>query len=171
MSLRSSARRAGMACRERPHTPARKADMWRHGLVCVSARPPIDLTENSFARPSRPRYCASRTRALPEVPFSLGGTDLYRTTPGFQLRWLLLPVALVLLASNLSLRDRAYTGVSLRPDGRVGALDAGSPGHAAGLAIGDRVRSPESGPAGDVFAPGPLAAAEPGVPVIVMREE
>ena len=93
-----------------------------------------------------------------------------RTTPGFQLRWLLLPVALVLLASNLSLRDRAYTGVSLRPDGRVGALDAGSPGHAAGLAIGDRVRSPESGPAGDVFAPGPLAAAEPGVPVVVIRE-
>ena len=82
----------------------------------------------------------------------------------------MLPVALVLLASNLSLRDRAYTGVSLRPDGRVGAVDAGSPGWTAGLAPGDRVRSPESGPGGDVFSPGPLAAAEPGLPLVVMRE-
>jgi len=96
---------------------------------------------------------------------------LDRTTPGFQLRWLMLPVALWLLASNLSLPDQPYTGVSLQPDGRIGTVDPGSPGHAAGLRAGDRLVSP-GGAAGmeGLTAPGPLTDAAPGVPRVVLRE-
>src|SRR5438094_533692 len=43
-----------------------------------------------------------------------------RPSAGFQLRWLMLPAAWVLLVSALSLPRHAYTGLALRPDGRGG---------------------------------------------------
>jgi serine phosphatase RsbU (regulator of sigma subunit) len=86
------------------------------------------------------------------------------------MRWLMLPVAWVLLASNLSLPQRAYTGISLQPDGRIGSVDPGSPGESAGLVPGDRLRSPGGGRAEQVLSPGPLAHAAPGTPLVVLRE-
>ncbi|HEY6194959.1 MAG TPA: PDZ domain-containing protein, partial [Candidatus Eisenbacteria bacterium] len=76
-----------------------------------------------------------------------------RPAPGFQLRWLLLPAAWILLASGLSLGEHAYTGVVLRPDGRVESVDAGSPGALAGLAPGDRLLSADTTRASDVLSP------------------
>jgi len=81
----------------------------------------------------------------------------------------MLPVAWVLLASNLGLPHRAYTGVSLQPDGRIGSVDAGSPGELAGLRAGDRLRAP-GGDAEPVLSAGPFADAQPGVPLVVERE-
>src|SRR5258706_16128275 len=91
------------------------------------------------------------------VPFSLGGTQVDRPGPGFQLRWLLLPAAWVLLASGLSLHEHAYTGISLRSSGSVVSVDAGSPGALAGVAPGDRLLPADSTRRGDALSPGPPA--------------
>src|SRR5216117_1806965 len=100
-----------------------------------------------------------------------------RPTGGFQLRWLLVPAAWVLLVSGLGLPGRAYTGLMVRPDGRVGSVDPGSPGALAGLHPGDRLSAPETGSGSpraprptDALAADPLAGATPGVPLVVMRE-
>ncbi len=82
----------------------------------------------------------------------------------------MVPVAWVLLVSSLSLPHRAYTGVSLQPEGRIGSVDDGSPGHAAGLVPGDRLFAPGADRASELLSAGPLAAAEPGVPLVVERE-
>jgi serine phosphatase RsbU (regulator of sigma subunit) len=82
----------------------------------------------------------------------------------------MLPVAWILVASNLSLPQRAYTGISIQPDGRIGSVDPGSPGAIAGLVPGDRLRSPGAGRAEQVLSPGPLANATPGTPLVVERE-
>src|SRR5262249_35384985 len=100
-----------------------------------------------------------------------------RPTAGFQLRWLMLPAAWVLLVSALSLPRHAYTGLALRPDGRVGSVDPGSPAALAGLEPGDRLSAPEPERslrgmprASDALSADPLAGATPGVPLVVMRE-
>ena len=82
----------------------------------------------------------------------------------------MLPVAWALLVSSLGLPHRAYTGVSLQPNGRVGSVDPGSPGHAAGLVPGDRLVAAGGDAASELLGAGPLAAAEPGVPLIVELE-
>src|SRR5215813_11667190 len=100
-----------------------------------------------------------------------------RPTAGFQLRWLMLPAAWVLLVSALSLPRHAYIGLSLRPDGRVGSVDAGSPAALAGLEPGDRLSAPAPAAterrtrrAPGAWAADPLADAAPGVPLVVVRE-
>ena len=93
-----------------------------------------------------------------------------RPGPGFQLRWLLLPAAWVLLASGLSLHEKAYTGNGTRPDGSIGSVDAGSPGALAGLAPGDRILPADSTRKVDVLSSDPLSEAVPGEPLLVMRE-
>lgn len=93
-----------------------------------------------------------------------------RNAPGFRLRWLMLPVAWVLLVSSLSLPHQPYTGISLPPSGRVGAVDPGSPGDAAGIRPGDLLLPAEDPERNEVLAPGALDAAEPGVPLVVRRE-
>src|SRR5262245_61979144 len=79
----------------------------------------------------------------------------------------MLPVAWVLLVSSLGLPHRAYTGIALQPDGRVGSVDPGSTGDVAGLAAGDRLVVPSDGGTGEPLTVGPLAGAEPGVPLVV----
>ncbi len=79
------------------------------------------------------------------------------------------PVAWVLLLWGLSLPNQAYTGVSASPSGRIGSVDAGSPGDAAGLRPGDVIITPEEQKK-DPLSSSPLAAGEPGVPLAIERE-
>ena len=82
----------------------------------------------------------------------------------------MVPVAWVLLVSSLDLPHKAYTGVSLQPNGRVGSVDEASPGHAAGLVAGDRVFSPGADDSKELLGAAPFAGAEPGVPLVVELE-
>ncbi|MEQ1834822.1 MAG: hypothetical protein ABL977_17385, partial [Candidatus Eisenbacteria bacterium] len=93
-----------------------------------------------------------------------------RHTPARALRWLLLPASWVLLASALSLHQRGYMGLSLRPDGRVESVDAGGPGAMAGVRPGDVLLNPDPAARDDVLAPSLSAAVSPGEPVVVVRE-
>lgn len=84
------------------------------------------------------------------------------------LTWLLLPAALALVISALTMSGHGYTGVSLS-DGEVATVDAGSPGERAGLRRGDRLRS--SGPdRTSALAPDALGRVTPGRPIVLQRE-
>ena len=93
-----------------------------------------------------------------------------RPGAGFQLRWLMLPASWVLLVCALSLPRHGYTGLQIRPDGRVESVESGSPGALAGLEPGDRLSAPEDDRAGRAAPADPLESAAPGVPLVVMRE-
>ncbi len=93
-----------------------------------------------------------------------------RHAPVVPLRWLLLPAASVLLASALSLPQHGYTGLSLRPDGRVESVDSGGPGAMAGVLPGDLLLNAAANARDDVLAPSIPAAAIPGQPMVVIRE-
>jgi serine phosphatase RsbU (regulator of sigma subunit) len=93
-----------------------------------------------------------------------------RPAAGFQLRWLMLPASWVLLVCALSLPRQGYTGLVVRPDGRVESVHAGSPGALAGVQPGDRLLAPDTNRSGKVTPADPLASATPGVPLVVMRE-
>ena len=93
-----------------------------------------------------------------------------RPVAGFQFRWLMLPASWVLLVCALSLPRHGYTGLLMRPDGRVEAVDTGSPGALAGVQPGDRLIAPDTNRAGQAAPSDPLASAAPGVPLVVLRE-
>src|SRR5215831_8758386 len=93
-----------------------------------------------------------------------------RPGAGFQLRWLMLPASWVLFVCALSLPRHGYTGLQVRPDGRVESVVAGSPGALAGVQPGDRLTAPDTNRAGQAAASDPLASATPGAPLLVLRE-
>jgi serine phosphatase RsbU (regulator of sigma subunit) len=85
------------------------------------------------------------------------------------LTWLMFPAAVALVVSALTFSRHAYTGVSVQGD-RVATVDAGSPGERAGLRPGDRIApGPSSGPV-NPLDPDPLHPAQPGRPLVVLRE-
>src|SRR5262245_61666354 len=115
--------------------------------------------------------CRPPTALRRSPPFSRGRNhNLDRSASGFQLRWLMLPAAWVLLASGLSLHERAYTGIALRPGGTIESVDVASPGALAQLQPGDRVMLADSARAADPLAPDALSGAAPGQPLVVIRE-
>src|SRR5437762_5505620 len=79
--------------------------------------------------------------------------------------WLILPAATMLLASALTLPLHPYSGLTLRGN-EVMAVVADSPGERAGLRVGDRLQSAADA-SGDLD--GPLARAQPGVPIELVR--
>ena len=83
------------------------------------------------------------------------------------LSWLIVPSAIVLVASALTLPQQPYTGVAMRGD-VVMSVDRGSPGASAGLAPGMRLEG--SSPTLDALR-GPLAEARPGTPLPLTREQ
>ncbi|MBK7368534.1 MAG: SpoIIE family protein phosphatase [Candidatus Eisenbacteria bacterium] len=83
------------------------------------------------------------------------------------LTWLLLPAALALVTSALTLSSRAYTGLSLSQD-RVVTVQPGSPGEHAGILPGDRLFATGASRS-TVLTAGPLERARPGRPVVVQR--
>jgi serine phosphatase RsbU (regulator of sigma subunit) len=93
-----------------------------------------------------------------------------RPVAGFQFRWLMLPASWVLLMCALSLPRHGYTGLQMRPDGRVESVDVGSPGALAGVQPGDRLTAPDTNRAGQAVGSDPLASATPGTPLVVRRE-
>jgi serine phosphatase RsbU (regulator of sigma subunit) len=93
-----------------------------------------------------------------------------RPLAGFQFRWLMLPASWVLLMCALSLPRHGYTGLLMRPGGRVESVDVGSPGALAGVLPGDRLAAPDTNRAGQAVATDPLASATPGAPLVVLRE-
>src|SRR5689334_3105904 len=111
------------------------------------------------------------TRRTPPTRRSIlrRGDRLDRNAPGFQLRWLMFPVAWVLLLSSLSLPNQPYTGTSVSPTGRVGVVEPGSPGDIAGLHSGDLLLTPKE-QSSDLLSSGPLSLAESGVPLVLERE-
>src|SRR5438132_11151165 len=82
------------------------------------------------------------------------------------LSWLIVPSAVVLIASALTLSLQPYTGVAMR-GAEVMSVDRGSPGAAAGLVPGTRLEG--WSPTLDALR-GPLAEARPGVPLPLTRE-
>ncbi len=93
-----------------------------------------------------------------------------RAGTGFQVRWLLLPACWALLVSGLDLQRQGWTGIALRPDGRIATVAHGSPGALAGLARDDSLASTQ--PAGRValLDESPIAGARPGIPLVLVRE-
>ena len=83
--------------------------------------------------------------------------------------WLLVPATAALLVSSLTLSRHAYTGLSVQ-DGRIVAVDAGSPGERAGLRPGDRLSPAGPRQRPDPLAPGPEQTASPGLPVLLTLE-
>src|SRR5947208_16958987 len=82
------------------------------------------------------------------------------------LSWLIVPSAVVLIASALTLPLQPYTGVAMRGP-EVMSVDRGSPGAAAGLVPGTRLEG--WSPTLDALR-GPLAEARPGVSLPLTRE-
>ena len=93
-----------------------------------------------------------------------------RTGSGFQVRWLLLPACWALLASGLDLQRQGWTGLSLRPDGRVAVVAPGSPGARAGLRPGDRLTASEPAGRTALLEESPIASARAGQPILLVRE-
>ena len=93
-----------------------------------------------------------------------------RPVAGFQFRWLMVPASWVLLVCALSLSRHGYTGLVLRPDGRVESVTDGGPGALAGIQPGDRLTAPATNRAGQAVPTDPLASATPGTPLVVLRE-
>ncbi len=83
------------------------------------------------------------------------------------LTWLLLPAALALVTSALTLSGRAYTGLSLSED-RVVTVQPGSPAARAGLLPGDRIL-PAGADRSTVLAASALERVRPGRPVELQR--
>lgn len=69
--------------------------------------------------------------------------------------------------SALTLPDQPYAGLRMRSR-QVVSVVPGGPAARAGIAAGDRLRLPGSGPLGD--EPGPLATAAPGTPILLERD-
>ncbi|HEV2106341.1 MAG TPA: hypothetical protein VGU27_11505, partial [Candidatus Eisenbacteria bacterium] len=84
--------------------------------------------------------------------------------------WLLLPATAALVVSALNLHRHAWTGVSSRADGAVGAVEPGSPGARAGIRPGDRLRLPGLPAPLDPLAPDALDLARPGEPLVLARD-
>src|SRR4030095_3949335 len=90
-----------------------------------------------------------------------------RGAPGHPLSWLIVPVAIVLMASALTLPSQPYTGVLLNGDQVVDVV-CGSPGAQAGLKVGDRLG--RVGPAHPTDAlSSPLAPAAAGTALRLIR--
>jgi serine phosphatase RsbU (regulator of sigma subunit) len=89
-----------------------------------------------------------------------------------RLRWLLVPASWVLLMSGMSLYQHqlAYTGIALRPDDIIEAVDPASPGALARLQPGDRLIAADPPASTVVLGAGPLSSARPGLPLALERE-
>lgn len=85
------------------------------------------------------------------------------------LSWLLAPVAALLVVSALSLPSQPYTGLRLN-EGRIVTVEPGSPGAAAGLAPGDRLRRDGARVTRWDRLLDPLQGAAPGRPLSLLRE-
>ena len=82
------------------------------------------------------------------------------------LSWMIWPVSAVLAFAALTLPQQPYTGLMLRGDW-VARVETGSPGEAAGIHPGDRLLRD---PALSAGPENPLAGAQPGTPLPLLRE-
>ncbi|MGH7742028.1 MAG: hypothetical protein ACRENS_08400, partial [Candidatus Eiseniibacteriota bacterium] len=82
------------------------------------------------------------------------------------LSWMIWPVCAVLAFAALTLPRQPYTGLMLRGDW-VARIDPASPGELAGIRPGDRLLRD---PALSAGPENPLAGAQPGIPLPLLRE-